>query len=130
MVDLEPGRSTRFVKKENTRTIKKGASIKSNGDNRAIALPVVDFDSTKRLVEEFRAHLGKYAIFFYNKYHADKVSILFRKNFRMPNKKDLLECAEYFECEPDPIKLHNKFRERLEKLGERIVKVKRKNDCC
>ncbi|KAI6184212.1 Origin recognition complex subunit 1 [Aphelenchoides bicaudatus] len=91
------------------------------GGNRAIAIPIVDFDSSTRLVEEYRNHLGKYAIFFYDKYRAAKIAVLYRKNFRLPSKKELVECAKHFECEPDSIKLQAEFKEQIAKLGDGML---------
>jgi hypothetical protein len=122
VIRLQPEKSTRFAPntKQPINSVEQ-SSLHIKGGRRAMAIPVVDFDLTARLVEEYRTHLGKYAIFFYDTYHADRIAVLYRKNFRLPNKKELADCAEFFKCMPDPIQLHAQFKKQISKLSAGII---------
>jgi len=95
---------------------------KTTGARATMSIPVVNFDPSKRLVEEYRLKLGKYALFFYNRYRANKIFVLYRKNFRSPNKKKIVECAKDFECVPELTQLHMAFKGEIVELGTGIVK--------
>jgi hypothetical protein len=98
-------------------------SAKTKGGKRAIAIPVVDFDLTKCLIDEYCSKLGKYAIFFYDKYDSKRICVLYRKNFRSPNKKELVDNAKHFECSENLIYLHRAFKKQLVILGTGLVKM-------
>lgn len=121
MIHLKKEKSTHFVQNNTLIRSIQQPSLQTTGGLRTIAIPIVDFDSTARLVQEYRTHLGKYAIFFYDKYHADRIAVLYRKNFRLPNKKELADCAKYFECAADPIQLHANFKKQLTKQGAGMI---------
>lgn len=98
--------------------------MKIKGKHRTIsAIPAVDFDPTKCLIDEYCSKLGKYAIFFYNKYQADRIFVLYRKNFRSPSRKELSDCAEHFGCAEDMLKLQNAFKKSLLEFGSCLVKT-------
>jgi hypothetical protein len=85
-------------------------------------MPVVDFDLSKRLIDEYSSKLGKYAIFFYDKYRANRIFVLYRKNFRSPSKKHIAKYAEDLQCSEDSAQLSDAFKKKLLQLGTGIVK--------